>query len=121
MKAGGGCGGWGSQAGRGVGLESDLEKLGRCLDGSGGSVDMGYNSYLYLSHQGYSELYYQLMTMGGKCLESEKVNGLPKGIQHVVLKPGVLTLFALFDLSEHLQSSWYRLVGTGPEPLTANP
>lgn len=93
MKAGGGCGGWGSQAGRGVGLESDLEKLGRCLDGSGGSVDMGYNSYLHLSHQGYSELYYQLMIMGGKCLESEKVNGLPKGIQHVVVKPGVLTLF----------------------------
>lgn len=52
---------------------------------------------------------------GGGCQESEK------GIQHVVVKPGVLTLFALFDLSEHLQSSWYRLVGTGPEPLTASP
>lgn len=35
MKAGEGCGGWGSQAGRGMGFESDLDKLGRYLDRNG--------------------------------------------------------------------------------------
>lgn len=73
MKAGGGCGGSGIRLGEGWALSQTLKNQEGIWMGWGGgmfpgkSVHMGYNSYLYLNHQGVFELL-QLMIMGGKHL-----------------------------------------------------
>jgi hypothetical protein len=46
------------EAGRGMGFEPDLDKLGRYLDGSRRRDVFRQNPYLHLNHQGFFELYY---------------------------------------------------------------
>lgn len=101
MKAGGGCGGWEIRLGEGWALSQTLKNQEgiwmRWGCGGGGmfpgkSVHMGYNSYLYLNHQGVFELL-QLMIMGGKQPENQRRQmACPRSHSKLLMKPGVLTL-----------------------------